>query len=81
MRKASGQSPPHHPLPQKGTNMSDKISVNEALGFDPDDNPEAFEEVIMDSVVPACCSSGCQVEPDGHCEHGHPSVLLELGII
>ena len=33
------------------------------------------------SVVPACCDEGCTVEPDGHCQHGHPSILLEYGII
>lgn len=36
---------------------------------------------MMDSIIPACCSEGCEVEPDGHCEHGHPSVLLEMGMI
>ena len=36
---------------------------------------------LMDSVIPACCSDGCMTEPDGHCEHGHPSVLLEMGMI
>lgn len=34
-----------------------------------------------DSIVPACCSEGCEVEPDGRCEHGCPSVLLAAGII
>jgi hypothetical protein len=24
---------------------------------------------------------GCFVEPDGYCEHGQPSWLLELGLI
>lgn len=36
---------------------------------------------LMDSVVDACCSQGCQVEPDGHCMHGHPSVLLDNDLI
>lgn len=36
---------------------------------------------LLDSVVDACCSQGCQVEPDGYCEHGHPSVLLDNGMI
>ncbi|MGW4720609.1 hypothetical protein [Nocardia sp. NPDC004260] len=26
-------------------------------------------------------TDGCQVEPDGTCEHGRPSWLLELGYI
>jgi hypothetical protein len=34
-----------------------------------------------DSVMPACCEEGCMVEPDGKCEHGHPSILLALGMI
>ena len=34
-----------------------------------------------DSIVPACCNEGCEVEPDGRCEHGCPSVLLAAGMI
>jgi hypothetical protein len=26
-------------------------------------------------------TDGCQVEPDGECEHGNPSWLVELGLI
>ena len=26
-------------------------------------------------------TDGCWVEPDGHCEHGHPSWVLALGYI
>lgn len=33
------------------------------------------------SIVPACCSEGCECEPDGECEHGCPSVLLASGLI
>ena len=59
--------------------MAERISVDKALaeaGIDPDDFG-----ALSDSVVPACCSDGCEVEPDGRCPHGHPSVLLELGVI
>lgn len=38
-------------------------------------------EECQDSVVPACCSEGCAVEPDGCCEHGCPSPLVALGWI
>lgn len=31
--------------------------------------------------TPACCDEGCEVEPDGYCEHGHPSVLVALGYL
>ena len=44
--------------------------------------PEEFlVEACGDSVVPSLCELGCEVEPDGHCEHGHPSVLLVMGLI
>ena len=48
-------------------------------GFESSD--EFLEEMCQDSVVPACCSEGCQVEPDGFCEHNCPSPLIALGII
>ena len=35
----------------------------------------------MDDTYPAICSEDCHVEPDGHCEHGAPSLLLVLGLI
>jgi hypothetical protein len=35
----------------------------------------------MDDTYPALCSDGCEVEPDGHCPHGAPSLLLALGLI
>ena len=40
-----------------------------------------IEDCLLASVVPACCDSDCWVEPDGYCEHGHPSVLIELKLI
>jgi hypothetical protein len=46
-----------------------------------------FEEFIdqmltsHDSIVPACCTEGCRVEPDGRCEHGCPALTLALGVI
>jgi hypothetical protein len=58
-----------------------RLSVSEVLGYDPDADPARFEDLILDSIVPACCSEGCEVEPDGTCPHGHPSVLVALGII
>jgi hypothetical protein len=42
---------------------------------------EFLEECTMDSVVPALCDEGCEVEPDGECEHGCPSVLMVAGLI
>jgi hypothetical protein len=38
-----------------------------------------MERWVMDGVAKA--TDGCRVEPDGHCQHGKPSWLLELGYI
>lgn len=42
---------------------------------------DLLEEYANETVVPACCSDGCQVEPDGRCPHGHPSIFLAAGVI
>ena len=58
--------------------MAKEITVSKALeshGLD------SIMEIAFSSIVPACCSEGCEVEPDGHCEHGYESVLLAEGLI
>lgn len=40
---------------------------------------EEIQEMVLDSVATA--TDGCSIEPDGVCEHGHPSWLLYLGLI
>lgn len=40
-----------------------------------------LQELTTDSVCPALCDEGCEVEPDGECEHECPSVLIEAGLI
>jgi hypothetical protein len=43
---------------------------------------ECLNEVTFGtSHCPACCSEGCETEPDGHCEHGYPSIMLAIGVI
>ena len=44
-------------------------------------NEQDLMEIAFDSVVPACCKYYCEVEPDGYCYHGNPSILLELNLI
>lgn len=58
--------------------MAKQITSSEAL-----DNAgyEDVYELLHESIVPACCSDGCEVEPDGTCEHGFPSVFLSIGLI
>jgi hypothetical protein len=47
------------------------------------EEPEDYdlEELVFDSVVPAVCTYGCEVEPDGSCPHGMPSILIHLEMI
>lgn len=40
---------------------------------------EQLEVWVFDGVAEA--TDGCQIEPDGTCEHGHPSWLIRLGLI
>ena len=40
---------------------------------------EELEEWFHDGVCEA--TDGCIVEPDGICQHGHPSWLLAMGMI
>ncbi len=36
---------------------------------------------LLDSVQPALCSEGCEVEPDGTCPHGGVALTMALGVI
>jgi len=50
------------------------------LDFEPEyPDMEQLSEWVSDSVCEAV--DGCTVEPDGTCEHGFPSWLLQLGMI
>lgn len=40
---------------------------------------EELEDYVYDGIAEA--TDGCRVEPDGTCEHNHPSWLLRLGFI
>jgi len=42
---------------------------------------EKIEDYILEPIVPATCSHGCWVEPDGECPHGQPSILIDRGIL
>jgi len=46
-----------------------------------DELEDFLDEVCSDCVVPALCKDGCEVEPDGRCEHDCPSILLALNLI
>jgi hypothetical protein len=64
------------------SNNKYRISVTKLRKlYEYDDLEEFIESFNGDSIAPACCSEGCEVEPDGVCQHGCPSVLLALGLI
>lgn len=46
-----------------------------------EDRLNLIEDLVCDSICPALCKEGCEVEPDGRCEHGCPSILLACGMI
>lgn len=65
--------------------MSVRISIKQ---FRKDEGLEGEAEFqgflrgcIMDGYAPALCEDGCDVEPDGECEHGHLSILMVMGLI
>lgn len=59
-----------------------RISVSTlAVQYGYDSVDEFLLNECNDSVVPACCEQGCEVEPDGRCEHGCPSPLIAMGFI
>jgi hypothetical protein len=59
------------------------VTLNEKGAVKLDDSPQliaALEPYVIDSVVPALCDEGCEVEPDGRCSHGAPSILIACGL-
>jgi len=45
-------------------------------------NLDDLESIVMgDCDAPTACPNGCEVEPDGQCQHGYKSILLLLGVI
>lgn len=63
--------------------MNDALSVDEALERDGYTLEGLMEDSLFDRIigVPTVCPEGCEVEPDGHCQHGFPSILLAAGMI
>ncbi len=46
---------------------------------EPEPRMDILEQWMLDGVAEA--TDGCTVEPDGTCEHGHPSWLRYLGLM
>lgn len=58
-----------------------KITLTELCEQEGLSEDEMIEQFGNDDVVPACCDQGCYVEPDGTCEHGGKSFILEMKLI
>jgi hypothetical protein len=41
---------------------------------------KTIEKWVMDLEMPKA-TDGCEIEPDGVCQHGYPSWLLYLGLL
>jgi hypothetical protein len=41
---------------------------------------DELEDMLMDNIMHRA-TDGCDIEPDGTCQHGHPSWFLYLGLI
>ncbi len=61
--------------------MTIKQYIEENGYEDLEDWKEFLEEIIVSSVAPALCTEGCEVELDGTCPHGCPSIILAAGMI
>ena len=59
-----------------------RITMEEFLQHDGRTLEEICEAVLIaEENAPALCDEGCEVEPDGTCPHGCPSILRAAGII
>ena len=50
----------------------------------PECNEPSIDELMeyaQDGGCTTSCAEECWVEPDGECEHGHPSWMLRMGLI
>jgi hypothetical protein len=61
---------------------SHRLAMEEFLAQDGRTLEEVCEAVLIcEENAPALCDEGCEVEPDGICPHGCPSILLAVGLI
>jgi len=43
--------------------------------------PTALTMQLWEALRMARATDGCKVEPDGECEHGHISWLVQMGVV
>ncbi len=62
--------------------MDNIIPKNEPIIPEPTELTPSFDDLmywVLDGIAEA--TDGCTVEPDGYCQHGYPSWLLQMGLI
>ena len=68
---------PTYPFPTRGDFETGKRPWPEPTVEEPD-----VSDLMEMELLGYCeATDGCAVEPDGICDHGHPSWLLRLGLI
>jgi hypothetical protein len=74
---------PPAPKPAQGNFNPYLIPLDRALAMHGIESVDLWAQSpqAMDSVQPCLCEDGCEAEPDGHCQHGCPSLTLALGLI
>lgn len=67
----------------EGTVAEEKPSSSNSRWPEPTVEQPDFETLEQWMWEDGCCEAtdGCMIEPDGVCQHGHPSWLLRLGFI
>ena len=59
-----------------------RLTMDEFLERDGRTLEEICEAVsVAEENASALCDEGCEVEPDGSCPHGCPSILRAVGMI
>ncbi len=62
--------------------MARRITVAELERIEGRGIVDILEEAVYDTgFCPAMCSEGCEVEMDGHCCHGFPSLAMHVGMV
>lgn len=58
-----------------------KMDYDKAVAMRYANDLDAMYIASYDGVAMTLCPLGCQVEPDGRCEHGYDSILIVNGLI
>lgn len=69
------------PKPRGKGKQVNAQKIARITGLSVEEVRDEVQRGVMDSVAIAVCEDLCEVEPDGYCEHGKPSIVLAMGLI